>query len=257
MMLMKFAEKCPKCRGNVQTKSIKKSIGLGFVDIPVAQFCLNPACDWYQDFSESAKPEEIKENVIQVKIPSIRHKLPEIKAPSAAGNIHKLSSPKFPEKNILAIGGILAVVAVFLILNSLSQPQSSQVPQSNDTKSMGGKNSTQVNTTQAPSSLSIQALPEVASKGETKYSIKIDVGHGFNPAVVTIDRSDIVVWNDEENQRSRIVLISDDGLFENRLMMYPDKYYYQFNKSGNFNFSLAEYPSFKLYPNATGRVIVR
>ncbi len=241
-MLMKFAEKCPKCRGNVQTKSIKKSIGLGFVDIPVAQFCLNPACDWYQDFSESTKPEEIKENVIQVKLPSIKNRLP---------------SPKFPQKNILAIGSILAVILIFLIFNSLSQPQSPQIPRSDDTKPTGGTNSSHVNTTQVSSAVSTPAFPAAPVNEQTKYSIKMDVGHGFNPAVVTIDRSDIIVWNNEENQRSRIVLISDDGLFENRLMMYPDKYYYQFNKSGNFNFFLAEYPSFKLYPNATGKVIVR
>ncbi|HEY9204551.1 MAG TPA: hypothetical protein VIO58_01415 [Candidatus Methanoperedens sp.] len=238
---MKFAEKCPKCGGNVQTKSIKKSIGLGFVDIPVAQFCLNPACDWYQDFSESAKPEEIKENVIQVKLPSIRNKLP---------------SPKFPQKNILVIGSVLAIIVIFLIFNSLSQPQSPQIPGSDDTKSTGRPGPLPVNTTQPSSAVSTPASPVAPVNGQTK-PIKMDVGHGFNPAAVTIDRSDIVVWNDEENQRSRIVLISDDGLFENKLMTYPDKYYYQFNKSGNFNFSLAEYPSFKLYPNATGRVIVR
>ena len=61
MMLMKFAERCPKCGGFVQTKSVRKSIGLGFVEIPVAQFCLNPVCDWYQDFAETRKPEDIKE----------------------------------------------------------------------------------------------------------------------------------------------------------------------------------------------------
>lgn len=76
---MKFAGKCPKCEGSIQTKSLRKSIGLGFVNIPVAQFCLNPACDWYQDFAEARKPEEIKEGVIQIKIPSFRGTLAEIK----------------------------------------------------------------------------------------------------------------------------------------------------------------------------------
>jgi len=66
---MKYAEKCPKCGGKVQTKSLRKSIGLGFINIPVAQFCLNPTCDWYQDFSEARKPEEIKEDILQIKIP--------------------------------------------------------------------------------------------------------------------------------------------------------------------------------------------
>ena len=67
---MKFAQRCPKCGGFVQTKSVRKSIGLGFVEIPVAQFCLNPVCDWYQDFAETKKPEDIKEG-FQLKIPSM------------------------------------------------------------------------------------------------------------------------------------------------------------------------------------------
>ena len=73
MVIMKFAEKCPKCHGFVQTKSVKKSIGLGFVEIPVAQFCLNPVCDWYQDFAETKKPEDIKEG-FQLNIPSVNKK---------------------------------------------------------------------------------------------------------------------------------------------------------------------------------------
>lgn len=68
---MKFVEKCPKCAGEVQTKSLKKSIGLGFVKIPVSQFCLNPSCDWYQDFSEAKSPEELDQDVLQLKIPDI------------------------------------------------------------------------------------------------------------------------------------------------------------------------------------------
>ena len=73
---MKFVEKCPKCAGVVQTKSLKKSIGLGFVKIPVSQFCLNPSCDWYQDFSEARSPEEPDQDVLQLKIPVlIKHNM--------------------------------------------------------------------------------------------------------------------------------------------------------------------------------------
>ncbi len=70
---MKFADKCPKCGGQIQTKNLRKSIGLGTVDIPVSQFCLNPVCDWYQDFSEAARPGDIKEDVLQIKIPKIKN----------------------------------------------------------------------------------------------------------------------------------------------------------------------------------------
>jgi len=96
---MKFAEKCPKCQGEVQTKKIKKSIGLGTVDIPVAQFCLNPVCNWYQDFSESAKPDEIKEDVLQIKIPYIKNKISEL-----------------IKQNMLIINGAVIVIILSILL---------------------------------------------------------------------------------------------------------------------------------------------
>ncbi len=88
------------------------------------------------------------------------------------------------------------------------------------------------------------------------YRIKIDVSHGFYPDEITINRSDFIIWNDEENQRSRIILLSKDGLFENKIMQYQDKYKYQFNQQGKYTFNLAEHPENIEYDNATGTVIV-
>ncbi len=90
-----------------------------------------------------------------------------------------------------------------------------------------------------------------------RYNIKIDVGHGFYPEVITINKSDTITWNNEENQRPRIVLVSKDSLFEKQLMLYPGRYQYQFKQEGKYTFVLAEYPSYKEYQNATGTVIVR
>ena len=103
---MKFAGKCPKCGGSVQTKSLRKSIGLGFVNIPVAQFCLNPACDWYQDFAEARKPEEIKENVVELKIPVSRDKMSEIRK----------MLPEIIQKNMMVVKGAIVVAILSLLL---------------------------------------------------------------------------------------------------------------------------------------------
>ncbi|MCZ7399638.1 MAG: hypothetical protein O8C62_08170 [Candidatus Methanoperedens sp.] len=92
---------------------------------------------------------------------------------------------------------------------------------------------------------------------QKKYSIKFDVSHGFNPKVLTINRSDTVIWNNDENQRPRMVLVSKGSLFKNRLMEYSEKYPYQFNQSGSYIFVLAEYPSLNEYPNATNEIIVK
>ncbi len=243
---MKFAKKCPKCGGNVQTKSIRKSIGLGFVNIPVAQFCPNPLCDWYQDFAEARKPEEIEETVLQVKIPVSKERMAEIKK----------RTPELIQKNMMVVRGAIVVIVLSLLLMYLlqymqPQPQQPEVP----------KTSTPVvNTAQATSAVPA-TTPAVMPAISRKYPVKIDVTHGFSPKVVIINSSDTILWNNEEKQRPRVGLISKDGLFKNKLMEYSDKYQYRFNLSGNYTFVLAEYDpitrTFNEYPNATGTVIAK
>lgn len=119
---MKFIEKCPKCKGEVQTKSLKKAIGLGFVRIPVSQFCLNPSCDWFQDFSEAASSGETGQDVLQVKVPIIGYWLPEIK--------HKFSelkenTPGIIKQNMFVVKGVIAVIVfsiIVIFLLSLIRP---------------------------------------------------------------------------------------------------------------------------------------
>ncbi|MCZ7383257.1 MAG: hypothetical protein O8C63_00725 [Candidatus Methanoperedens sp.] len=246
---MMFAKKCPKCGGKVQTKSIKKSIGLGFVNIPVAQFCLNPVCDWYQDFSEAKKPEDINETVVQLKIPVSKDRIAEIKK----------RTPEIVQKNMMVVKGIIVVIVLSLLLIymlSFMQPatlrpvtQQSEAPDTNVPA---------VNTTRpsVAASTQIPVTPQVIVE-QKKYSIKFDVSHGFSPPIITINKSDTIIWNNEENQRPRLVLVSKDSLFKNKLMGYSDKYQYQFNQSGRYIFMLAEYPSLNEYPNATNEIIVK
>jgi plastocyanin len=236
-----FAKKCPKCGGKVQTKVIKKTIGLGNVDIPVSQFCLNHSCDWYQDFAEAKKPEEVKENVLHIELPSV-NKLPEIKKPAITSN------------HVIVLAGVVVVVLVLLIILQAPGLQTGKTPLATQTPVSTAINPEIDNT---PAHVSVIVTSTSPSTEPETYSVRIDVANGFIPKEVTINRSDIVQWNDQENQRPRIVLISNDKLFEGKIMRYPDRFSYQFNKSGNYIFVLEEYPSLNIYPNATGRVIVK
>jgi hypothetical protein len=241
---MMFAKKCPKCGGNVQTKSIKKSIGLGFVNIPVAQFCLNPVCDWYQDFAEAREPEEIKEG-IQIKVPSI--KSPEFKKPNLS------------QKHIIVLAAVVVIICIYILSSYLmpvshfpeGKPQQPEVPKT-DTPLV---NITQPSAVASPQNTAVILIPDI--RDSKVYSIKFDVSHGFYPPVTTINKSDTIIWYSDENQRTRVVLVSKDGLFENRLMGYSDRYQYQFNQSGSYIFVLAEYPSLNEYTNATNEIIVK
>ena len=110
---MKFVDKCPKCKGEVQTKTLKKSIGLGMVKIPVSQFCLNPSCDWFQDFSETKNPEDLNQDVLQLKIPYLKNRLPEIKRLISVLNKKK---PDIIKQNMLVVKGAVVVIIFSILL---------------------------------------------------------------------------------------------------------------------------------------------
>ena len=230
---MKFAEKCPKCGGFVQTKSIKKSIGLGVVEIPAAQFCLNPVCDWYQDFAEIKKPADIKEGF------------------------------QLSRNHMIVIALIIAFIPIYALVTYFVPV----VDTGNDidTKTQTGLSDIQENADAAdnpeipavvPTQITTRITP-LAMVEPKNYSIKMDFSHGFYPDIITINRSDTIIWSNEENQRPRLVLVSMDKLFENQLLQYPGRYQYQFNEQGKYTFILAEYPSYKQYKNVTGSVIVK
>jgi ssDNA-binding Zn-finger/Zn-ribbon topoisomerase 1 len=112
---MEFAKKCPKCGGEIQTKNLRKSIGLGTVDIPVAQFCLNPVCSWYQDFSEAKTAEDIREDTVQIRIPLIKKKISELKE-RLPEEIQVLLSREETQKNLYKLGIVIffCIILIFL-----------------------------------------------------------------------------------------------------------------------------------------------
>jgi hypothetical protein len=247
MVPMKFAEKCPKCGGFVQTKSVRKSIGFGSVEIPVAQFCLNPVCDWYQDFAEARKPGDIKEGY-HLKTPSIKGKLPRINMPVLSRN------------HMMALGSIVAIIILYLFISSIAPVLNSldkNIPQSPRLELSTNNTITQV-TPKVPIPTLLPTPDRIEVKIEPRsYMIQMDVGHSFLPDTLTINISDTVMWYNVENVRSRVVLISRDRLFEKQLLQEYGRYKYQFNNSGKYTFALAEYGTNKEYPNTNGSVIVR
>lgn len=231
MNLMKFAEKCPKCGGFLQTKSVRKSIGLGFVEIPTAQFCLNPVCDWYQDFADVKKPEEIREGV------------------------HGLELTKNQLTALAAGIGIIIIVSLIILFNPASDPEIG--PGQNDlNRETVIQNNTLTDSSNPAETAEVIETPDSTYVIEPKsYMIKVDVSHGFYPDTISINKSDTITWSNEENQRPRIVLVSKENLFENHVMQYPDKYQYRFDEVGEFEFVVADYEPYREYPSI-GRVIV-
>lgn len=249
MVLMKYAEKCPKCGGFVQTKSLNKSIGFGSVDIPVAQFCLNPVCDWYQDFAEARRPEDIKEGY-------------HLKAPSIKGKLPRINTPVLSRNYMIALGGIVAIVIIYSLISfltpvsNLGDESKAQLPELSNNNNYN--NNTSTITQEIPKiPTALPTINGIEVKIEPKSIIvKMSVGYGFFPDTITINMSDTIIWINDEGVRPRVVLVSRDGLFNNQFLQNPGRYEYQFNKSGKYTFNLAEYGTNKEYP-VNGSVIVK
>lgn len=108
--------------------------------------------------------------------------------------------------------------------------------------------------TTTPNTTTAVSTPVIIPKN---YSVKMDGRNGFYPDSIEINKSDTITWNNGEIQRTRIVLISKEGLFGNQLMLYTDRYQYQFNQQGNYTFKIAYYPSNQEFENVTGTVVVK
>lgn len=73
----------------------------------------------------------------------------------------------------------------------------------------------------------------------TEYNIKI-AGHGFLPPIdLKIPMGKIVRWRNLEGNKNPRYLISEDGLWEEPILLNYNNYHeYIFNETGTFNFSL-------------------
>lgn len=89
-------------------------------------------------------------------------------------------------------------------------------------------------------------LPEVTPTGN-EIQVKLNGARGFIPNIQTINAGDEVVWDNFDP--ITVTLVSNDGLFETKLLAYYQQYRYVFPKPGTFTFSLKN-------NNLTGTIIV-
>jgi plastocyanin len=92
----------------------------------------------------------------------------------------------------------------------------------------------------------ITPIPEVTSTGNM-IQVKIVGERGFIPDIQMIKTGDEVVWDNFDP--ITVSLVSNDGLFEAKLLAYYQQFRYTFSKTGTYNFSLKN-------KNLTGTIIV-
>jgi len=89
-------------------------------------------------------------------------------------------------------------------------------------------------------------LAEITPTGN-EIQIKLNGARGFIPNIQTINAGDEVVWDNFDP--ISVTLVSNDGLFETKLLAYYQQYRYVFSKTGTYTFSI-------LNKNLTGTIIV-
>lgn len=89
-------------------------------------------------------------------------------------------------------------------------------------------------------------LPEVTPTGNI-MQVRLDGARGFIPNIQAIKAGDEVVWDNFDP--ITVTLVSNDGLFDAKLLAYYQQYRYVFLKPGTYTFSLKN-------KNLTGTIIV-
>lgn len=95
--------------------------------------------------------------------------------------------------------------------------------------------------------VTVTPFPEATPTGN-KTLVELDSRRGFVPNIVTINAGDEIVW--DNYNADTVTLVSNDGLFDARLLAYHQQYRYIFKKPGIYLFYLGQ------NKNLNGTIIV-
>lgn len=235
-------DKCPKCGELLITKTIKKELGLGSIDYPVAQEC--PKCNWSKDLTGA-------EEIVSKPVTAPSGEIKKEKKPAAVAP----APPKQPRpESAVGINKFITVALAILVLGGLvwafflypgTTKTNENIPQPTATPEI-------TQTTVQPTST--QAVPEVTATG-IKILIKLDSRRGFIPSTKTIKPGDEIIWENSEAETVTLIStdglrISNDGLYDKQTLAYLKKTTYIFKKLGTYSFNLEG------KPNLNGTIVV-
>lgn len=213
--------KCPKCSEPLITRTIKKEIGLGSIDYPVAQVC--PKCNWNKDLTGAG--DLISKPVAAATVSAKKEKE---KPPAVTPVPAKAQSKPETQSNI---NKLITVALALLVLGGLVW---AFYPGGPEKAAFSPPNS--VSDTPAPVFTGTFVPEATATPTGVKKLVKLDGHRGFIPAVQNIKPGDEVVWDNIE--KDRVTLVSKDGLFEAKELDYGKTKTYVFTKPGTYGFYL-------------------
>lgn len=219
-------EKCPKCGEPLITKTIRKELGTGSIEYPVALVC--PKCHWSRDLTGAgeivSKPLAAKEEPKPQPVP----KTPKMPKPAPA------AKPTDFNRIITVVLALLVVGGVVWAFYPTAQKQVEKATP------------TPTPTITATPSETPTPTPEITPTG-SKIRIKLDSQRGFIPNSPTIKIGDEIVWRNDG--KVTVTLASSEALFADQILAFDKEYRYIFKKTGTYTFQLKD-------KNLKGTVIV-
>ena len=225
-MVSKMQDKCPNCGETLSTRTIKKELGPGSIDYPVAQVC--PKCNWSKDLTGAG--DIVSKPVIatgEVKKEKVK---PHVVASAPPKKQSGSSEPSFN------INKLVTTVLAIIVLGALAWAfyPAAQPAQVDNTPAPTATPAITQNPAATPT-ITSTAAPEATATG-VKILVKLDSRRGFIPDTKTIKPGDEIIFRNTGSET--VTLVSNDGLFEDKLLAYDKEYRSIFGKSGTFSFQL-------------------
>lgn len=235
-------ERCPKCGEPLITKTIKKELGLGSIDYPVARVC--PKCNWNIDLTgaKDIKPpvtpviEEVKKEAEKVEVkppevtkPRVVPAPPRAQPAAGTGGFNKLLTIGLA---ILVIGGLIWAFSS----NSAAPKQPTPTPTLSPTPTPA---ITATAATPVVTVVTGTQVPEITPTGTptgNNTRITLDRYRIFKGASLTIRAGDEVIWYNEGSDP--VTVASDDipGFTEKVLDNGKQTLPYVFKEPGTYTY---------------------
>ena len=233
-------DKCPKCGETLITRIIKKKIGLGSIDYPIAQTC--PKCNWNKDLTGAgdidAKP--VLQDAGEAKIDEKKAQIISQIKPSTG-----LSSK--PAGSATSINSLILIVLAILVAGAIAWVFFMDPTEEKQAVTDPVATPTPLITSTPVLTPATTIVPEVTASGK-QFSVKMETNRGITPKNATIKVGDEVIWTNEGTYA--ITLVSSDGLFEDKFLNNAKRTNYTFKKAGTFSFYLKD------DKNLSGTIIV-
>lgn len=240
-----MVDKCPKCGETLITRTIQKKMGTGSIDFPVAQIC--PKCNWSRDLTGAGDivaklPASEEAGVKSEKRPEVVRQAPEkpkqvpekpIPAPERPKPVIEKTRPH-PSASTQSGPDMNKIITIALALLVIAGIVWAFIPKGNEPT--GGIQPT--TTPQITTSATVTATPDVTPTGN-KTNVKINRDRGYvskEQSSLKIKPGDEVIWINDD--KYSLTLISNDGLFEDKILDYDKLITHIFTKSGTYSFDI-------------------